>query len=147
MNVDRLMEVTRRRLATVHQHAFIRDAAVLLQEKHIGLVVACDASGAMVGVVSKTDVVRRIGGCLGSACTAEVSTIMTRDVVYCRPTQSLQDAWSLMKSRNVVHVPIVDPDDRPVGVLTARDALQALMSEVEYEESLLRDYVLGIGYR
>jgi len=31
-------------------------------------------------------------------------------------------------------------------VLNARDALQALLEEVENEESLLRDYVMGIGF-
>jgi hypothetical protein len=33
-----------------------------------------------------------------------------------------------------------------VGVLNARDALQVLLKEVENEESLLRDYVMGIGF-
>jgi hypothetical protein len=36
---------------------------------------------------------------------------------------------------------------KPIGVLNAGDALQALLKEEEDEESLLRDYVMGIGYR
>ena len=36
---------------------------------------------------------------------------------------------------------------RPCGVVNARDALQALLGEVEDEEALLRAYVAGIGYR
>jgi signal-transduction protein with cAMP-binding, CBS, and nucleotidyltransferase domain len=147
MYVDRLLDVARTRLVTIQEQALLRDAAQLLSDRHTNLVVACESGGAMVGVVSKTDVVRRIGQCLGGACTTAVAAVMTRDVVYCRQTELLMDAWSLMKARNVLHVPIVDQNRCPVGVLNARDALEALMSEVEHEESLLRDYVLGIGYR
>lgn len=52
-----------------------------------------------------------------------------------------------MKDRGLKHVPVIDAESRPLGVLYARDALQELLKEVEYEELLLRDYVMGIGYR
>ena len=52
-----------------------------------------------------------------------------------------------MKEKGVLHVPAIDQNRRPAGVLTARDALQALLKETEYEENLLRDCVMGIGYR
>ena len=51
-----------------------------------------------------------------------------------------------MKERGLKNVPITDQDSRPVGVLNARDALQALLEEVENEELLLRDYVMCVGY-
>lgn len=41
---------------------------------------------------------------------------------------------------------VVDEDSRPMGVLHARDILQVLLEESEDEESMLRDYVMGIGY-
>ncbi|MCK0509638.1 CBS domain-containing protein (plasmid) [Aromatoleum buckelii] len=44
------------------------------------------------------------------------------------------------------HLPVVDENYKPVGVINARDALRALMAEEEYEGTLLRDYVMGIGY-
>ena len=72
---------------------------------------------------------------------------MSRDVLACHPGDLLQDIWSRMKERGVKNVPITDLDGRPVGVLNARDALQVLLQEAEDEESLLRDYVMGIGYR
>jgi CBS domain-containing protein len=51
-----------------------------------------------------------------------------------------------MKERGFKNVPVTDRDSRPVGVLNARDALQVLLEEAENEESLLRDYVMGIGF-
>ena len=34
-----------------------------------------------------------------------------------------------------------------LGILTARDALLTLLREVRYEETLLRDYAMNLGYR
>jgi hypothetical protein len=44
------------------------------------------------------------------------------------------------------NIPVTDHDSRPVGVVNARDALQVLLKKVENEESLLRDYVMCVGY-
>ena len=72
---------------------------------------------------------------------------MTRDVACCQPKDWLRDVWNTMKERQLKNVPITDDSARPIGILNARDALQALMQEVEQEESLLRDYVMCVGYR
>jgi hypothetical protein len=46
-----------------------------------------------------------------------------------------------------MYIPIIDHERRPLGTLSARDVLQILLGETEHEEYLLRDYVMGIGYR
>jgi Mg/Co/Ni transporter MgtE len=51
-----------------------------------------------------------------------------------------------MKERKLKNIPVVDQDSRPIGVLHARDILQVLLNEAQDEESMLRDYVMGIGY-
>ncbi len=47
----------------------------------------------------------------------------------------------------VQRVPILDEARRPLGIIYAREALQALLSESEDEDELLRDYISGVGYR
>lgn len=147
MLVERVLAVARQRLVTIDASARLTGAARLLGNAQVNLVVVCASDGAMIGVITKTDVVRQISHCLGSACTAEAATVMTRDVTHCHPGDMLHEVWSIMKERGFLHIPIVDQDSRPCGVLNARDALQALLGEVEDEEALLRDYVMGIGYR
>jgi hypothetical protein len=44
-------------------------------------------------------------------------------------------------------VPILDEARRPLGIIYAREALQALLSESEDNEELLHDYISGVGYR
>jgi predicted transcriptional regulator len=93
------------------------------------------------------NLVQEIGRCGESACMTAAADVMTRDVTYCRPTDCLPGVLSMMGKRGFVHIPIVDEHCRPLGVVNARDALRVLMAEEKYEASLLRDYVMGVGYR
>jgi predicted transcriptional regulator len=145
MLVERLLPAARERLTTIADNAPLIEAARLLRAG-ADLVVVCDSAGFLAGVITKTDVVSQISECQGSSCTAAASSVMTRDVVLCRPGDWLQDVWSRMKERGLKNVPVMDQESRPLGVLNARDALQALLEEVQDEESLLRDYVMGVGY-
>jgi CBS domain-containing protein len=149
MLVERILPIALKRLSAIRADAFLTDAAKRLCDTHISLVVVCNPEGTMVGVVTKTDVVRQIArgqGSLSTASTATAASVMTRDVTYCHPTDLLHDALLKMKERGFVHIPVVDQDSKPVGVINARDALQVLLEEVEHDVSSLRDYVEGIGY-
>jgi len=146
MRVERVLPIAIQRLITIRDDALVTDAAKLLSSTHKSLVVVCNSDEVMVGVISKTDVVRQMAHCQGVSCTMSVAAVMTRDVTYCHPNDVLQDVLSIMKERGFVHIPIVDQDSRPSGVLNVRDALQVLLGEVVYDGSFLRDYIMGIGY-
>lgn len=147
MLVEQILPTARDRLVTVSEDATLRDTAKLLCETHISLVVVCNAEGMMAGVISKSDIVRHIGVCHGDTCPVPAAAIMVQNVTFCRPGDTLKDVLSKMKDNGFVHLPVVDEHSHPLGVVNARDALAVLLKGVEHEESLLRDYVMGIGYR
>ena len=144
--VQQVLSAASARLVTIEGDASLLDAARLL---HAGtdLVVVCGAGGVVVGVITKSDVVAQISKCQGAVCRIAAALVMSADVLQCIPGDLVQDIWSKMKARNLKNVPIAGIDGRPIGVLNARDALGALLRKVKDEESLLRDYVMGVGYR
>jgi CBS domain-containing protein len=146
MLVETLMAPARARLVTLADNAPLIDAARLLRAG-TDLVTVCGTEGFLAGVITKGDVVNQISHCLGASCTTAASLVMTRDVVACRPGDWLNEVWTKMKEHGLKNVPVTDRDCRPVGVLNARDVLQMLLKEVENEESLLRDYVMCVGYQ
>jgi CBS domain-containing protein len=145
MFVERLLPAARSRLVTIADDTPLVEAAKLLRTGTDFLVV-CGSAGLLAGVITRTDIVNQISRCRGAGCISAVSLGMTRDVVLCRPGDLLHDVWARMKERGLKNIPVVDQDSRPVGVLHARDILQVLLKESEDEESLLRDYVMGVGY-
>lgn len=146
MFVDRLLEPAQQHLAKVGDTAPLLEAARLLRPG-FDLVVICGSDGGMNGIVSKTDVVAQMSHCRGESCVCAVATVMTRDVLACRMGEQLESLWSQMRKLGFKNVPLVDSTNRPIGIITARDVLQVLLREAENEELLLRDYVMGFGYR
>ena len=146
MRVETILPVALQRLITIQADAPLVDVAKLLCDTHRALVVVCDPDGVMVGVITKTDLVRQIARSQ-NLDTITAAAVMTRDVTSCRSNDLLHDVLTTMKERGFVHIPIVDQQSRPSGVVNARDALQALLKEVKDDQLLLRDYVMGIGYR
>ncbi|MDP1636608.1 MAG: CBS domain-containing protein [Candidatus Nitrotoga sp.] len=143
-NIDAL---ARSRLVTVSADTLLVDVANLLSDTHISLVVVCDSHGAMVGIITKTNMVQQIGRSCESIGTTVASDVMTRNVTSCYPTDSLLDVMSKMEKSGFIHLPVIDEKFKPSGVVNARDALRTLMTEGKHEAAILRDYVMGIGYR
>ena len=146
MFLSGMLDITRKRLIAIEEDASLLDAALLLLDHAVDFVIVHGRAGPLAGVITKTDIVRRFSQCNGSGCTTAASIVMTRDVVLCQADDFLRDAWSLMKERGLKNIPVVDRDSRAIGVLNARDALEVLMREAEFEEDVLRDYVMHIGY-
>jgi CBS domain-containing protein len=146
MRVQSILPVAQQRMITVRDDASLVDAANLLSDTHRALLVVCDSDGAMVGVVTKSDVVRQVAQRQGVLVNKPVSAVMTKAVTSCRGDDQLHDVLALMKEKGFVHIPIVDRNSHPCGVVNARDALQALLREVKDEELLIRAYVMGVGY-
>ena len=147
MFVEQILPKARERLATIGAAASVTEAAEVMSKLHADLVVVCNETGSMVGVITKTDIVSQIGRCGADGCNARVDTIMTREVLSSRANEALQDVWTTMKARGVQRVPVVGEDGKPIGILYSRDVLQSLLGEVKDEEALLRDYVMNVGYR
>jgi CBS domain-containing protein len=147
MFIERILPAARERLVTIADDVLLIEAAGRLEDRRTGLVVVCNRNGAMVGVVSKRDIVREISHCRGSSCLTAVATTMTKTVVYCRPGMLLRDVWSMMKEHELQHIPLVDEHCRPLGLITVWDVVLSLLEASEHEESLLLDYVTGVGYQ
>lgn len=147
MLVENVLAEGGEKLALVDHEGPLVAAARLLRDNTTNVVVVCDASGTMIGVITKTDVVARISQCEGASCTIPVAVMMTRDVVACRPEQPLSEVWTLLKGRRLKRLPVIDAGGKPLGVVSARQVMEGLLKEVEHEEELLRDYVMSVGYR
>ena len=145
--VQHILEDARRRLAVVSREALVCDAFEILANPNTPIAVVCDSEGIVVGVVSRSDIVKVLASAKGDAHKMNTGAIMTSPVYSCHVDQALQGVWTTMNARSLRCVPILDASGRPQGVVHARDIARALLDEVTEEEVLLRDYVLGVGYQ
>jgi CBS domain-containing protein len=148
MNLVRhILDDARKRLAVLSRDSLVLEAAEILANPEMPIVVVCDSEGITVGVVSRGDIVRVLACAKGDAHKMTTSATMTTAVLSCHVDQTLRQVWESMNARSLRAVPIFDGSGRPQGVVHARDLARALLDEMNEEELSLRDYVLGIGYQ
>lgn len=145
MFVSDLTQETRARFRTLDEGSSVREAAGAFADKQVGLLVVCSDSGEASGVVSKSDLVRHMAssGNIG----APLAEVMSRSVVFASPASDLRQTWRLMVQRRLQNLPIIGTSGRPIGTLDVRDALEAILSNEERQESELINYIAGNGYR
>lgn len=145
--VSGIEAIARSRLLSVTADVLLPEVAALLSAAQISVVIVCNAAGAALGIVTETTLVRSLG--LGQAdfFTTRAGEVMTTNFTACAPEDLLSDVLSMMHTRGLVHVLILASDRNPLGVLNARDGLRALLAAGNHEETLLRNYVMGIGYQ
>jgi CBS domain-containing protein len=100
-----------------------------------------------VGVITEALLVRRLGLGQTEFFTTRASDVMAHEFITCVKDELLSDVLATMHARSFIHVLLLDAEHKPIGVLNARDGLRALLSAGNYEEELLRNYVMGIGYQ
>jgi CBS domain-containing protein len=145
--VKHILETARKRLAVLNVEASLFDAARILTNPDTPLVVVCDSDAIAVGVISGSHVLNVLATAGVDAVGFNAGQIMTKPLLSCHVDEYLQQVWAVMSSRTLSCAPVLDDDGRAQGVLHARDVAIALIDEVNCEEVLLRDYVMGVGYQ
>jgi CBS domain-containing protein len=148
MRIDSLLKAMVRDVVVLPPAATVAEAARLLAQEHIQIVVICDERRKIVGVVTDSDILREVGRC-GSppgVCACAIEGLMTRDVVTCRRGDPVERVLSIMRERGLRRVPVVDDADALFGLVTMRDALLYLYEEAKLDSEALKEYFLGIGY-
>ncbi|MFB0627476.1 CBS domain-containing protein [Streptomyces sp. AB3(2024)] len=122
---------------TVQRGTAFKEVARLLHEFGITAVPVVDGAGRAVGVVSEADL---LGG-LGTGGGADTAgDLMSSPPVTARPEWSVVRAARLMREHRIKRLPIVDGENRVVGVLSRSDLLQLfLRRDRAIQEEILED--------
>lgn len=147
LRVSGIEAVARSRLMTVSAEAALVQVAALLSSAQVSVVVVCDTVGAPLGIVTETMLVRHLGLWQADFFSTRAADVMSREFGSCSPDELLSDVLATMHAHGLIHLLLVDADNTLLGVVNARDGLRALLAAGNHEEALLRNYVIGIGYR
>lgn len=102
----------------------------LLQQHRIGSVIVVDDDGRVMGIFTERDCVLKVMGKVGDLDRVSVSDFMTPDPMRESPETTLAFALNLMSNGGFRHVPIVDQDDMPIGMISAKDVVDYLVSRM-----------------
>lgn len=111
----------------------LKDSAAKMRQMNVGSLPVTERDR-LIGMITDRDITCRgvAEGCDPS--TTKVRDVMTKDVTYCFDDQDVADAVHLMEEKMIRRLPVLDHDQKMVGMLTVSDlshgASQQLTSEV-----------------
>jgi CBS domain-containing protein len=116
----------------------VEQAARLMKEKRIGALLVLD-EGRLTGIFTERDALFRVVAEGRDPAKTRLSEVMTANPRTITPDQPFGHALHLMHEGGFRHVPVVD-HDRPLGVVSARDALgpelEQFVSELDTREHI-----------
>ncbi len=106
------------------------DAAAHMAEEGISSLIVRDAAGVMVGIITRTDLLRAHIQHANWKVTP-VSGYMNREVICVTPGNSLEQAINVILQERIDRVVVVDNHDdrRPLAVVSTWDLVNILMNE------------------
>jgi CBS domain-containing protein len=109
------------------------EIAALMRDHNIGFVPVCDETGAVVGTLTDRDLTIRVVADRRSPATTTAEQIMTPEIIFCSPDDSLIVAEDLMAQYRKSRVVCADADRKPLGVISLSD-----LSRVERSARIIR---------
>ncbi len=134
-----------RSLVTASKDMSVRAACRQMTEKRIGALLVVD-NNRIAGIFTERDALNKILSAGVDPDTALVEQVMVRNPQTIGVDKPLAYALYMMAEGGFRHVPVVDQNGVPVGMVSARDALGQDMLELEREMKHLNELEGSIGY-
>lgn len=149
--ITTVKDVMTTRVVAVPQAAEYLEIVTVLRQHRVSAVPVLDDAGKVVGVVSEADLLGKLTapplptGTIRlawrlrerTATAVTASELMTTPAITITPDETVTEAARLLQARQIKRLPVVDRNDRLVGIISRADVL----SVFERPDERIRDEV------
>ena len=96
-------------------------AVELLWERNVGMLPVVSNDGKLIGVVTDRDLCIAMGTRNRLPGDLTVGEVATRQVFVCKPDDDVHEALSIMSTKQIRRLPVVNNDGVPQGILSMDD--------------------------
>jgi CBS domain-containing protein len=115
-----LKDVMTRNVEVIGPEATLADAASRMDALDIGPLPVCE-NDRLVGMITDRDITVRATAMGEDPKTTRVRDAMTRDVLCCHEDDDVREATRLMERNQVRRLPVLNREDRLVGIVSLAD--------------------------
>ena len=109
----------------VRDSARVRDAVLAITRARAGSATVVDARGRLVGIFTDGDLRRHLDSDTAPLIQRRVGDVMTRRPKTIGPDRLAAEALRVLQDYRIDELVVVDPRNRPVGLLDVQDLLKA----------------------
>ena len=121
--------------------ASVFDAIKMMAEKGVGALVVTEGPK-VVGILSERDYARKVILKGHSSRDTKISDIMTTQVVYADPEETIEECMALMTDKHIRHLPIMS-GEKLVGVISIGDLVKSIIADQKFTIQQLERYIIG----
>ena len=112
----------------------------ILATKKIGAVMVLDHGGEVCGISSERDIVRLIAKHGAKALDKKISDCMTKNIISCEESDTINQAMEKMTEGRFRHLPIMK-NGKLVGIISIGDVVKRKIEQVERDAEELKRYI------
>jgi CBS domain-containing protein len=117
----KISELMTKNVTSIGQDEFLSAAAQRMWDCDCGAVPVVNEQGRAVGMITDRDICMATWSKNCAPSALSVRDAMSRELYSCSPNDSLASAESVMRSKQVRRIPVVDDQRRVVGILSLAD--------------------------
>ncbi len=140
-SVRQLLSAKGNETHTIDPKKTVLDALRVLAEKNVGALIVVEGPR-VIGILSERDYARKVILLGRVSKDALVADIMTREIVFVAPTDSVETCMALMTSRHIRHLPVIE-ESRLVGVISIGDVVKSIIDEQQFRLEQLERYLMS----
>ena len=129
-------------LHTIRPQQTLHEAVEMLRDHNIGALPVTDATGALIGILSERDIVRKLADTPGRTLPHKVEEVMTRKVETCVAEELLVTVLKRMTEGRFRHMPVVE-GEALVNLVTIGDLVHFRLTELELEALQIKQLIVG----
>ena len=142
--VKDILKDTGRKIWSVSPKTTAYEALEVMAEKDIGALLVFENEH-LVGIFSERDYARKVILKGKASKDTPVSELMTRQVFYVDPGNTLNECMALMTIKRIRHLPVFD-NNRIIGIITIGDVVKEIVSEQQITIKALEDFMSYDGF-
>lgn len=140
LTIGQILKTKPHGVSTARPDDSVQEIATRLAQRRIGAIVIVGEGGRVAGIISERDIIRLIAEHGVRALSMRASEGMTRDVVTCSRSSTLDEIMTTMTVGRFRHLPVIE-DGALVGIISIGDVVKHHIAEVEMEAMAMRDYI------
>lgn len=109
----------------IKAEASVQQALFTMTESRMGSTAVINQAGRLIGIVTDGDIRRAVKSQNKDLLNARVSEIMTADPETIGEEKLAAEALKLMEQKEINHLPIIDDNGSPLGMVNFQDLLRA----------------------
>lgn len=130
-------------LLTIAPDITVFSAIKLMDEKHMGSLLILDEQGHLAGIFTERDCLRKVVLAGLQPESVQVGEVMTTKVIYVTPETTVDECMALVTEKRFRHLPVIDPDNNILGVISSGDLVKFVASEKTFLIQNLEKYIQG----